>query len=115
VRTLAASVAAKGGELETSRLLWSEIYRQADNEQIRRSAQEHLLALRAQEEITRLNELLEAYARQFGQRAHSFSDLLAAGVLRVIPHDPSGVAYQVGEDGRASLGPASKIDMRLLQ
>jgi hypothetical protein len=115
VRTLAASVAAKGGELETSRLLWSEIYRQADNEQIRHSAQEHLFALTAQEEINRLNDLLEAYARQFGRRADSLSDLLAAGLLKVVPRDPSGVAYRVGEDGWACLAPESKVDMRLLQ
>jgi hypothetical protein len=115
VRTLAASVAAMGGETETSRLLWSEIYRNADNEQIRSSAQEHLFALAAQEEIGRLNGLLDAYARQFRQRAHSLSDLLGAGYLRVVPQDPSGVAYVVGEDGRARLAPESKVDLRLLQ
>jgi hypothetical protein len=115
VRTLAASVAAMGGEIETSRLLWSEIYRNADNEQIRHSAQEHLLALAAQEEIGRLNDLLDAYARQFGQRARSLSDLRRAGYLRVVPQDPTGVAYVVGEGGRAGLAPESKVDLRLLQ
>ena len=115
VRTLAASVAAKGGEIVTSRLLWSEIYRNADNEQIRHSAQEHLFALKAQEEIGRLNDLLDAYARQFGHRARSLSDLRGAGYLRVVPQDPSGVAYAVGEDGRTRLSPESKVDLRLLQ
>jgi len=115
VRTLAASVAAKGGELETSRLLWSEIYRNADNDQIRHSAREHLFALAAQEEIGRLNDLLDAYARRSGQKARSLSDLLGAGYLTVVPQDPSDVAYVVGADGRAGLAPASKVDLRLLQ
>jgi len=115
VRTLTASVAAKGGELETSRLLWSEIYRNADNDQIRHSAQEHLVALTAQEEISGLNDVLDAYARQFGQRARSLSDLLGAGYLRVVPQDPSGVAYVVGADGRTRLAPESKVDLKLLQ
>ena len=115
VRTLAASVTAKGGELETSRLLWSEVYRNADNDQIRLSAQEHLFALAAQEEIGRLNGLLDAYARRSGQKARSLSDIIAAGYLTVVPQDPSGVAYIVGEDGRAGLAPESKVDLRLLQ
>jgi hypothetical protein len=115
VQALAASVAAMGGELGTSRLLWSEIYRNADNEQIRHSAQEHLFALAAQEEIGRLNDLLDAYARQFGRRARSLSDLRGAGYLRAVPQDPSGVAYVVGESGRAGLAPESKVDLRLLQ
>ena len=115
IRTLAASVAAKGGELATSRLLWSEIFRSAENEQIRHSAQEHLSALAAQEDIGRLNDLLDAYARRFGPRAGSLSDLLRTGYLKVVPQDPSGVAYVVAEDGRAGLAAESKVEMRLLQ
>jgi hypothetical protein len=45
LKTLAASVAAKGGEVETSRLLWMEVYKTAANAQIRRSALEHLRKL----------------------------------------------------------------------
>jgi hypothetical protein len=50
MKTLAASVAAKGGEIRTSELLWIQIYRTAGNEVIRRSALAHLAALEAHEE-----------------------------------------------------------------
>ncbi len=45
MKTLAASIAAKGGEIETSRLLWMEVYKTAANAQVRASALEHLRKL----------------------------------------------------------------------
>jgi hypothetical protein len=115
MKAMAASVAAQGGAAQTSRLLWSEIYRQADNEQIRLSARNHLLALQAQEEIESLNVLLRDYQQTVGRPAHSFRELVAAGLLRAQPRDPTGAPYQVGPDGLATLAPGSKIDLRLVQ
>lgn len=115
MRALAATVAAAGGQIQTSRLLWSEIYRQAENESIRRSAQEHLLALQAGEELEYLNRLLAQYREKEGREARGFRELVAAGFLSAVPRDPSGAPYRVAPDGRAALGPGSKIDLRLLQ
>jgi len=115
MKALAASVAAAGGQIQTSRLLWSEIYRQAENESIRRSAQEHLLALQAQEDMEHLNRLLGQYRAREGRQAQRFAELVAAGSLPALPRDPSGVPYRVGPEGRAALGPESKVDLRLLQ
>ncbi len=113
MKTLAASVAAEGGEFETSRLLWSEVYSQAANESIRRSAEEHLAAIKAAEDIEQLNRLLAEFAQREKRPAVSMEDLVRAGVLSGQPVDPSGVRYQVGPDGQAVLGPRSRIDLRL--
>jgi hypothetical protein len=115
MKVLAASVAAEGGAIASSRLLWSEIYWQAENEQIRRSAEDHLLALQVQEEFDQLNLVLKQFEQRAGRRAHSFRELVVAGVLVALPRDPTGVPYAVGSDGRAALGPGSRIDLRLLQ
>jgi len=115
MKALAATVAAAGGQIQTSRLLWSEIYRQAENESMRRSAAEHLLALQAQEEMEKLNRLLMQYREREGREARAFRELVAARYLSGLPRDPSGAPYGVGPDGRAALAPASKIDLRLLQ
>jgi hypothetical protein len=115
MRVLAASVAARGGESETSRLLWREIGRQAGNEQIRRSAEEHLAALDAREQIDKLNALLERFRESEGRAARSFQDLLAVGYLAALPRDPSGAPYILGPDGQAALGPGTQVDLRLLQ
>jgi hypothetical protein len=115
MRTLAAAVAAKGGERETARLLWSEIYRHADNDQIRRSAQDHLAALAAQEDLGRLNSLLVRYRERFGQPARAFSEIVAAGLLPRVPVDPSGVPYVVNSQGQADLSAASGVDLKLVR
>ena len=115
MKALAATIAAQGGEIRTSRLLWSEIYRQAENDSIRKSALDHLLALQAQEEMEQLDRLLLQYRQRGGHQAHSFRELVTARFLEALPRDPSGAPYRVMTDGRAGLSPDSKIDLRLLQ
>jgi hypothetical protein len=115
MKTMAATVAAKGGEPRTSKLLWAEIYRNADNEQIRRSAQEHLAALDAREQIEQIDGLLAQYRAREGHEALSLSDLVAAGFIPVAPRDSSGVPYVIGPGGRAALGPQSAIDLKSLE
>ena len=113
MKTLAASVAAQGGELSTSHLLWSEVYSQAGNESIRRSAAEHLAAIKAAEDMAQLDLLLEEFRRRERRPAASIGDLVRAGMLPGQPTDPSGARYGLGQDGRAVLGPRSGVDLRL--
>jgi hypothetical protein len=115
MRALAARVAAQGGQLDTSRFLWSEIARQAGNEQIRKNAEDHLMALKATEEMTKLDELLALYNSQQGRPARSFQALIAAGYLRTWPCDPSGAPYFLDASGRVRLSPRSSVDLGLLQ
>jgi len=115
MRALAARVAAAGGQMATSRFLWSEIARQAGNEQIRKNAEDHLWALDAAEQIAKLNELVALYNSRQGQPARSFQALVAAGYLRALPRDPSGALYILDVNGRVRLNPRSTVDLDLLQ
>lgn len=115
LKALAGTVAAKGGDLETSRFLWSEIYRHAETDEIRSNAEYHLAALTAKEQIGQLNNLLEIYKQKSGYDAHSFNDLVAIGMLRGLPLDPSGVPYVVGSDGYTALGQGSQVHLHLIQ
>jgi len=115
MRALAAKVAAQGGELATSRFLWSEIARQAGNEQIRKNAEEHLLALQATDEIAKLYQLVALYNSRQERPARSFQALVAAGYLRAVPRDPSGKPYILDPGGRVRLNPRSSVDLGLLQ
>jgi len=114
MKVMAATVAAKGGDAATSRLLWREIYRHAENDQLRLSAEEHLAALEAADEIAGLDRLLLLYRERRGQAAHGWSELVRAGVLPAEPNDPAGVPYAIGPDGRARLGLASRVNLGLL-
>lgn len=115
MKVLAAKVAAEGGETATSRLLWMDVYRHGENDQIRKSALEHLAALNARELMDKLNAVLAQYRQREGHAAGSFPELVAAEYLFTIPKDPSGVPFVIGRDGWAALGPNSKVDLRLLQ
>ena len=115
MKVMAAAVATEGGAYATSRLLWSQIYREAENKQIRRNAEEHLAAFKAQDDLSRLNLLLEEFAGREGRPASSWQALTALGMIREIPRDPTGVQFRIGRDSRAQLGPGSKVDLKLLQ
>src|SRR5579883_340446 len=114
MKTLAAAVAAKGGELRTSQVLWAQIYRATEDETVRKSALAHLEALKAEQELEELDKALAFYENQTGHPASSFKDLVAAGLLSHAPRDPSGIPYIVAPDGKATLGPGSPIDLRLI-
>jgi tetratricopeptide (TPR) repeat protein len=114
MRVLAASVAAKGGEIQTSRILWTELARSSGTDSIRHSAEIHLAALDALEALRNLDALLALYRQKQGHEAHSMQDLVASGTLRGIPLDPSGEPYVVAPSGRAALGPKSRIDLSLV-
>ncbi|MGO8736194.1 MAG: hypothetical protein ACLQVM_25760 [Terriglobia bacterium] len=115
MRAMAAKVAAQGGQLATSRFLWSEIARQAGNDQIRKNAEDHLIALDAAEEMAKLGELVALYNSRQKRPARSLQALVVAGYLRALPRDPSGAPYILDAGGRVSLNPRSSIDLNLMQ
>jgi tetratricopeptide (TPR) repeat protein len=115
MRVLAASVAAEGGEIQTSRILWAEVARSAGTDSIRHSAELHLEALDALEALRKLESMLAQYKQKERHEAHSLQDLVAAGYLRGIPLDPSGEPFVLGPDGHAALGPKTRVELGLVQ
>ncbi len=81
---------------------------------MRKSAEEHLRAIAAEEEITKLEELIVLCNSRRGQAARSFQELIAAGYLRGLPRDPSGAPYVFEAGGHVRLNPRSSVDLSLL-
>lgn len=115
LKALAGTVAAKGGDLQISSFLWSEIYRHADTDVVRRTAESHLASLKARVDMDKLDDLLEIYRTKAGHAARSIADLTSSGLLNGSPMDPYGVPYVIGPDGHAALGAGSRVDLHLLQ
>jgi tetratricopeptide (TPR) repeat protein len=109
LKMMAARVAEKGGSLETSRMIWSELYESTQNPTVRKRATEMLAALKAQEDETQLNELAAEYQQRVGRYPASTSDLRDAGFIRGIPVDPDGYPYVFGPDGKSQLDPRSSV------
>jgi hypothetical protein len=109
LKVMAARIAETGGALETSRMIWSQIYENTQNKDIRNEALKMLRGLRAQEDEAQLDEVAQEYKSRFGHFPVSASDLRDAGLLRGNPADPAGYPYVFGADGKSSLDPKSPV------
>ncbi len=97
---LAARMAQHAGEFDTSRMLWYTTYQSSDREDIRQNALQHLVALRVDEDVTHLEEVVEKYRQEFRHYPLSMSDLERAGFIHGTPIDPNGKPYRLTADGR---------------
>jgi tetratricopeptide (TPR) repeat protein len=97
---LAARMAQHAGEFDTARMLWSTTYESTKDAQIRENAVEHLLALQVDEDVTRLEQVVEKYREQTGRMPTSMDDLERVGFIHGAPTDPKGRPYKLMPDGR---------------
>src|SRR5204863_5031700 len=109
LRSMAATMLAKGGDRNTSRLLWRQIYETANNEYARNAARIKLMQLKAIDDLESLQKAIDGFNQRRGARVTTWSELLAAGALRGVPLDPSGVPYGLTGDSRVELSPGSPL------
>lgn len=100
LQTLAARMAEHGGDRETARILWTATYQTARDENIRSNALVHLRALRADEDIIQLQQLVDSYRKRSGHAPRSMIELVTASLLPAAPVDPMGHPYRLEETGR---------------
>ena len=108
-KVLAARIASKGGALDTSRMIWSEIYETTQDEKIKKHALEELKGLKAQSDEMQLDQLAQDYHTRFGRYPQSTRELVDAAMLKGVPVDPDGFPYAFGPDGKSQLDPKSTI------
>jgi hypothetical protein len=109
LKLMAARVADKGGSIETSRMIWTELSESSTNAKIREIARQKLRGLKAQDDEAHINEAAEDYRQRFGRYPTSTVELHGAGMLPGIPVDPDGFPYVIGADGKAQLFPTSTM------
>jgi hypothetical protein len=109
VKVMAARISARGGSIENSRAIWSELYESSQDVTVRSMAEEQLRSLKAQEDELNLDALANQYHEKFGRFPASSKELRDAGFLAGIPIDPAGFPYIFGPDGKSGLDPASTI------
>jgi tetratricopeptide (TPR) repeat protein len=110
-KILAARIASKGGALDTSRMIWSEVYETSQDEQVKKRALQELKGLKAQSDEIQLDQLAEDYHARFGRYPQSARDLVDAGMIKGfgIPLDPDGIPYMFNGDGKSQLDPKSTV------
>ncbi len=93
VRIMAAMMAQRGGDIQTSRYLWTNIYQSSEDPLIKQNALVRLMALRVDEDVTQLEQLVHVYRERTGQIPTGWQDLISVGILRGVPLDPTKRPY----------------------
>jgi tetratricopeptide (TPR) repeat protein len=109
LRSLAATMLARGGDRSASRLLWASLYDTANNEYARNAARVKLQQLDAIETIERLQSAIDAFSKRTGSQVTSWNALIAAGLTRGVPLDPAGVPYELASSSRVQLSSHSPL------
>jgi tetratricopeptide (TPR) repeat protein len=109
LRSLAATTLVKGGDRETSRVLWRQLAETAENENARYAANLKLKQLDAIDQIERLQSVVDTVAARTKVPVSSWRVLLDAGALRAVPRDPLGVEYDLQPSGRVTVSSQSSL------
>ncbi len=103
LKVLAAAMAEQAGQAETARMLWTITYENTEDAMIRANALKHLRALRVDDDVARLEAIVQQYAARTGRQPATFMELVENGYLRRIPVDPLGHVYKLAPGGRVEV------------
>jgi len=81
------------GDYETAWKNWLEIYKNSDDERVKKIASNHLYRTKATMDIQKIKEALKEYNDKFGQFPDKLDSLLSQGFLDGIPQDLDGQDY----------------------
>jgi hypothetical protein len=111
LRPLAAVTLAQGGNRASSRMLWTEIARNADADWLRSQADFRLKQLDALDGIDFVERVVQEYRGRTGVLPASWDDMMRAGFLRGVPPDPTGVPFRLDPaTGKVTLDPRSSLN-----
>jgi hypothetical protein len=115
LKTLAAQVLVKGGERQSAKMLWQQIYEQAEPGQLKDNAGLHLGQLQSLEAIDALNVASEEFVRRARRPPASLEELRRSGLTAAPIVDAAGTPFEYNAStGKASLSPRSSIWRREL-
>ena len=103
MRVMAAALAAHAGETETAIYMWTNILNSTDDPNLKANAISRLRCLRVDSEVKLLQDRVDAvHQAEWARCPQSWQELISAGLLRRVPVDPKGNAYQL-VDGRVQV------------
>jgi tetratricopeptide (TPR) repeat protein len=103
MKTMAARMHAEAGDLATARYLWSRIYEETEDQNIRQNAFMRLGSLKIDEEVPQLEKLISQYHQKTGRWPTSWHEVISAGFLKGPPVDPGGEVYLLKQNGRVEV------------
>lgn len=103
MRTMAALMHAQAGNTSTARYLWSRIYEETDDKNIKQNAFMRLASLKVDEEVPQLENAISQYRQNTGRWPVSWREMISAGLLKSTPIDPAGETYLLKPEGRVEV------------
>jgi hypothetical protein len=95
MRVMAAALAGHAGETETAIYMWTNILASTEDAELRSNGQNRLRCLRVDSEVKLLQDRVDAFTRQNGRLPGGWDEMISSGLLRRVPLDPKGYAYQL--------------------
>jgi hypothetical protein len=109
LQNLAAMVLAKGGQRDSSRTIWRQIYEQSDGP-MKENALQHIVVLDAYDAADALESLVAEVERRTGRRPETLDELLSVGLIRRPAVDSSGVPFLYDrQSGTVRVSPQSRL------
>lgn len=110
LRPLAATTLAYGGDRNSSRLLWRQLFDATDSPWLRQNAAHRLQQLDTMDAIDTLNQIAGRFTARKGRPPGDWRELIVAERLRGMPLDPSGKAFVLDPaTGRVDLAHDSPL------
>jgi len=112
--SMAATTRAEGGDRQSSRRLWRQLYEATDDTWIRNNAQLRLSQIEALDQLDSLAAQVGRYAERFGRRPGSWRELVSMGWIGAEPLDPSGTPYELKPDAPGGVALSEKSSLHPL-
>ena len=109
LKVMAAKMLTDAGSLETARFMWQSLYDQSTDKDLKRNAELHLACLVVDQEIPKLQSLVDEFQKRFGRTPSSWNEFIRLGALRGVPLDPLGEPYVLQSDGRVVVADFKKL------
>jgi hypothetical protein len=115
LNNLAAQVLLKGGERQSAKMLWQQIYEQSEPGQLKDNARFHLGQLQSLDAIDTLDAASAEFARRARRPPASLEELRRSGLTAAPIVDAVGTPFEYNAStGKASLSPRSSLWRREL-
>lgn len=105
MKTTAGRTLLEGGNRQTARGLWQILHDSAETPQQRDNALIHLMQLDALDQLDALRQIVAVFEERVGRHPQRWEELVASGLLKGIPLDPTGAPY-VLDPSRGEVGPS---------
>ena len=86
------------GDYDVAWKNWLEIYKNSDDERVKKIASNHLYRTKATMDIQEITDALTEYQKRFNRLPEKLADLVASGFLDALPQDLDGQDYIYDSD-----------------